>query len=130
VLTPVRATFRAVAVTVVPEAARLDARGWDRLEAIVEDALALRPVRLQRQLRILLRLIQMLPVIRWGRTFTELDGARRTRFLEALQNAPVFLLRRGFWGLRTLVFMGFYARPEAAAEIGYAAHVRGWEARS
>ena len=38
-------------------------------------------------------------------------------------------VRRGFWGLRTLVFMGYYARPEAAAAIGYRADVRGWEAR-
>jgi hypothetical protein len=129
VLAPVRATFRAVAVTVVPEAASLDEADWRRLEAIVEGALAARPARLQRQLRLLLRIIRVLPLARWGRTFDALDAERRTRILERLQDAPVFTLRRGFWGLRTLVLMGYYARPEAAAAIGYAANVRGWEAR-
>jgi hypothetical protein len=129
VLAPVRATFRAVAVTVVPEAASLGEEGWQRLEAIVEGALAARPARLHRQLRLLLRLIRVLPLARWGRTFDALGAARSTRVLERLQDAPVFILRRGFWGLRTLVLMGYYARPEAAATIGYAANVRGWEAR-
>ena len=64
-----------------------------------------------------------------GRRFSALDVARRTRFLLALQNSPVLLLRRGIWGLRTLVFMGYYGRPEAAALIGYRADARGWEAR-
>jgi hypothetical protein len=41
----------------------------------------------------------------------------------------MLLLRRGIWGLRTLAFMAYYERPEAAAEIGYRATARGWEAR-
>lgn len=36
--------FRAVAATVVPEAAQLDAAAWAELEQIVERALADRPV--------------------------------------------------------------------------------------
>ncbi len=66
------------------------------LERIVEQALASRPSRLQRQLVILIRAIE---------------------------------LRRGFWGLRTLALMGYYARPAAAASVGYHADPRGWEAR-
>lgn len=129
VLHGVRSIFRAVGQTVVPEAARLSAREWDAAEAIVERALATRPARLQRQLVMLIRLIQWLPLVRYGRPFTSLDPARRVRVLAALQDAPVLLLRRGFWGLRTLVLMGYYARPEAAREIGYRADPRGWEAR-
>jgi hypothetical protein len=129
VLGRVRPVFRAVAETVVPEAARLDEAGWRRLERIVEDALAMRPPMLHRQLRALLRVIHFLPVARWGRTFPALTPRQRERFLARLQDAPAFTLRRGFWGLRTLVLMGYYARPEAAAEIGYRAHVRGWDAR-
>jgi hypothetical protein len=33
------------------------------------------------------------------------------------------------WGLRTLILMGYYARPAAAAEVGGSAHRRGWAAR-
>jgi hypothetical protein len=58
-----------------------------------------------------------------------MDAAARQRMLAALEDSRSPLLRRGFWGLRTLILMGYYGRPGAAAEIGYAADPRGWEAR-
>jgi hypothetical protein len=116
-------------MTVVPTAASLDENGWADLERIVEDTLASRPARMRRQLQLLIRTIQLMPIARYGRPFTALDAARRTRVLRALESSPLLLLRRGLWGLRTLVFAGYYARPAAAAEIGYRAHVRGWAAR-
>lgn len=67
--------------------------------------------------------------MRWGRRFTALDAACRDRFLRALGDAPVLLLRRGVWGIRVLVQMGYYAQPAHAAAIGYRADPRGWEAR-
>lgn len=129
VLAPVRGVFRALAATFVPEASALDESGWAAAEAIVEQALAERPAAVRRQIGLLVRVLQFLPVLRWGRPFTSLDAAVRLRFLEALQRSPVLLLRRGVWGLRTLAFMGYYARPEAAGPIGYRADPRGWEAR-
>lgn len=128
-LAAVRPAFRAVATTVVPEAARLDEAEWAGLEGIVERALALRPPRLRRQLRTLIQLLEWLPLVRYGRRLTALDPARRARVLTRVQDAPVLLLRRGFWGLRTLILMGYYARPAARVEIGYRADARGWEAR-
>ena len=128
-LAPVRVPFRAIAATVVPDAARLDEHGWAALEAVIEEQLATRPAPLRRQLVVFIRLVDALPLARWGRRFRALDAARRTRVLEALQDAPVLLLRRGFWGLRTLVFMGYYTRPGVASAIGYRAHLRGWLAR-
>ena len=129
VLGAVRPVFRAVGQTVVPEAARLTEPEWAAVETIVERTLATRPPKLQRQLVTLVHLLQWLPLLRYGQPFTALDPDRRTRFLATMQDAPLILLRRGFWGLRTLVLMGYYARPEAATEIGYRAHPRGWEAR-
>lgn len=127
-LAAARPIFRAVAVTVVPAAAALDDSAWHDLETIVETAIAQRPPRLQRQLLVLLRAIELLPLARYGRRFSGLDPVRRTRFLRVLERAPLLLLRRGFWGLRTLVLMGYYARPAAAVAIGYRADPRGWEA--
>lgn len=129
VLRPVRAAFRALATTIVPEATALDENGWAELERIVEDALAGRPPKMRRQLRALIRVLQLRPLLRHGRTFTALDPERRARFLARIQDSRILLLRRGFWGLRTLVFMGYYARPAAAGAIGYRAHPRGWEVR-
>ena len=129
VLTAVSPTFRAIAATVVPETAALDAGGWAALEGIVEQALAPRPPRMRRQLVLLIRAIEWLPLLRYGRRFSLLDSARRARFLTALQESRLRLLRRGVWGLRTLALMGYYAQPRAAASIGYRADPRGWGAR-
>ncbi len=129
-LASVRDTFRAIAVTVVPEASALDEAGWIAFEALVEKTLARRPAGMRRQLVAFVRAIEHLPRLRWGRAFTALGPEERTRFLSGLEHAPALILRRGFWGLRTLVFLGYYARPEAAAAIGYRADARGWEART
>lgn len=129
VLAAVDPLFRALAQTVVPEAERLDDQGWRDLIALVEAALADRPEGMRRQLLMLIRLLGVLPFFRYGRTFLGLDSGRRRRFLESIQESPLLLLRRGFWGFRTLVLLGYYGRPEAAAEIGYRADPRGWEAR-
>lgn len=124
-----RATFRAIARTVVPEAAQLDETGWSELEATVEHALAGRPPRMQRQLRVLLRMIEQLPRVTTGRSFSSLDETSRTAFLDRLQHSPVKLIRRGIWGVRTLTLMGFYTRADAARSVGYRADARGWLAR-
>ena len=125
----VRPLFRALAQTFVPESAALDEQAWATAETIVERFLAGRPAAVRRQLRLLIRLLDLLPLLRYGRRFRSLDAARRLRFLEAAQNAPVLLVRRGIWGLRTLAFMAYYERPGAAAEVGYRADARGWEVR-
>jgi len=128
-LAPVRRTFRAAARTVVPESEGLDEAGWRELESTVEATLAARPRRLQRQLVLFVRVLDLLPVLRHGRRFHALPPASRTRVLESLQDSALLLLRRGFWGLRTLVYMGYYTRDAAAGEVGYRAQRRGWERR-
>ncbi len=129
VLAPVRGAFRALTTTFVPEARALDERAWADAEALVERFLAVRPEKVRRQVVLLVRLLDVLTLLRWGRRFTALDGERRHRFLESLQSAPLLLLRRGIWGLRTIAFLGYYGRSEAAAAVGYRADGRGWEAR-
>ena len=128
VLAPVRAVFRAVVVTVVPDAKQLDEPRWRALEELVEDALEIRPPTLRAQLQLFLRAIKWLPVLRFGRTFPALEDKQRSRVLRHLQDHPVERIRCGFWGLRTLAFLGYYGRPEGASAIGYAPDPHGWEA--
>ena len=128
VLAPVRAVFRAVVVTVVPDAKQLDDASWLALEALVEDALEIQPPTLRGQLQLFLRAIEWLPVVRYGRTFAALGDEQRSRVLRHLQNHPVERIRCGFWGLRTLAFLGYYGRPEGGRAIGYRPDPRGWEA--
>ena len=124
-----RDTFRAVAMSVVPEAAALDAVQWEEAEWIVARAIAARPARVQRQLTLLLRCLEWIPLFRYGHRLSRLDPARRAEFLDSLQTSRLLLVRRGVWGLRTLALMGYYGRPAALAAIGYRADPRGWEAR-
>ena len=128
VLAPVRAVFRAVVVTVVPDAKQLDEPNWLALEALVEDALEIRTPTLRRQLQLFLRAIEWLPVVRYGRTFTALGTEQRSRVFRYLQDHPVERIRCGFWGLRTLALLGYYGRPDGADAIGYRPDARGWEA--
>lgn len=125
----IRPVLRVIGVTVVPEAAQLDEQQWVALEEIVRGALASRPRALQRQFTLLVHAIQWLALLRYGSRFTALNAARRERFLEQLQNAPILLVRRGIWGLRTLLLMGYYGRESGGRAIGYRADPRGWRAR-
>ncbi len=124
-----RRTLRAVALVVVPDASSAAEDDWLEFERIVYSAIAARPQKLRSQLALFLRVIDFLPCLRYGSRFAGLPEAKRVAFLEALERAPLTLLRRGFWGLRTLVFMGWYARPAAAEAIGYRATPAGWDAR-
>ena len=120
--------FRAVVTTIAPESCALDDQGWRELIAAVEGLLRGRPESLRRQLGLFLGFIQWLPVVRYGRRFTGLKQETRTRVLAHLQNDPIQKVRVGFWGLRTIVFAGYYGRARAAQAIGYTATPQGWEA--
>jgi hypothetical protein len=120
-----RRMYRCLAGAIIFESDRIDADGWREEEGIFFDALAERPRRVRRQIELLLLVLYLAPVIRYGRTFTRLPVEKRRRFLEWVQNSPVRLLRLGFWGVRTLVFMGHYGRKEVAAQAGFRVNLRG-----
>jgi hypothetical protein len=117
----------AVGARLVPEVASLDDRERDSFRAIVDDSLADRPAALQRQLRVFLGLVEHGPALRFGRFFRRLAPDRQDRVLRWLQDAPVGLLRSGFWGMKALVLMGYYARPEVGPSISYTPSFRGNE---
>ena len=111
--------FVALAARIVPAAAALDADARERGLALVEDVLALRPARMRRELAIFLTVVRWLPALRYGRALDRLPPARQDAALAWFQDAPVALLRKGFWGLKTLAFLSYYGRPESGAAIGW-----------
>lgn len=119
----------AAAPAIVPAFERLDAVQRAEFASIIDRALGERPESVQRQFRLFLRVLDLAPLLRFGSRFRTLDVPRRARVLEGLQDSPLLLLRRGVWGVRTMALMGFYGRADAAAEIGYRADPRGWQAR-
>ena len=94
----------------------------------IEAALRGRPPRLRRGLRLLILALEWSPVIRHRRRFSSLDADLRAEVLDQVQRSPKLLLRRGFWGLRTLVLLGYYGRPAVRRTIGYRADADGWVA--
>jgi hypothetical protein len=121
--------FRAICVAVVPEAEQLDEGEWQEIEQIVHRALTSRPAGIRRQLALFVRVLDIISLLRTGHTLTGLAPHDRWALLDALSKSRLLLVRRGVWGLRTLAFMGYYARPSAAATIGYRASAAGWSAR-
>ena len=114
------AFFMLVAETVTPETAALDAGGRARMLDIVDGALMDRDPAVRRQFGTLLGVIRLAPLLRWGRPFDRLDGDRRSAVLRWFESCPIGLLRKGFWGLKVMVFMGYYGRQASWNEIGYA----------
>lgn len=128
-LEPVRPTFRAIAMAVVPELRSADQNEWAEIEAEIERALAERPHTMRRQLVSFLRLLDWWSRLRYGQRLTKLDAVKCTQLLALLERHRLSLIRRGMWGLRTLVFLGYYTRADVAEFIGYRAHKDGWSAR-
>ncbi len=124
-----RSAFRAVATCCVPETAAATASQWGALEAEVERALGARPPAMRRQLGVFLRLLDVAARLRYGTALSRLDQAQAGRLLGGFSRAPSLLLRRGVWGVRTLVFLGWYTQPEIVASLGYRADPAGWSAR-
>jgi hypothetical protein len=114
---------------IVPETTVLDEAGWLRLEEIISDNLADRPEKVRDQLSLFIRVAGFLPRLRFGRSLESLTGEQQARYLESLQDFPLLLIRRGFWGLRTLVYMGFYCQDRVRRGIGYGATTEGWGKR-
>jgi hypothetical protein len=113
----------------VPEAASLDAVAWGEAEAIITRALAPRPARVRRQIAVFLLLLEAISLARYRRRLAALTPPQRGALLESLSRSRLLLLRRGIWGVRTLSFMGYYARRDAARAIGYRATPGGWNTR-
>ena len=127
-LAPVRRPFRALATVFIPETAQADESAWQSLERIVADALATRPPALRRQVVLFVRLLDSYALLRHSRRLSALDDAKRRALVESIATSRLLLFRRGVWGLRTLVQMGWYGQPDVQRSLGYRASAAGWEA--
>ena len=77
----------------------------------------------RREVRGLLHLLEHSPLAlgagaRWSR-FSSAPAAAQDALLAAWQSSNLTVLRQGFQGLRSLVFMGYYRDPRTFAMLGY-----------
>lgn len=114
-----RAFLWALALALVPPSRDLSEERRKRYFAIVEDMLASRPAGMRRLLSVFLVVMRWLPLVRFGGRLDRLAPDRQRAALQWFEEFPVALVRTGFWGVKTLVMMGYYAQPEIARENGW-----------
>ena len=112
--------FWVLAKRIVPETVELDEDGRRRFFDIIDGALLDRPDNVRRQFSTFLSVIKKAPLIRYGKSFEKLTGDCQDAVLCWFEDCPVGLLRKGFWGLKAMVFMGYYGQPETNPVVGYA----------
>ena len=112
--------LQVLAARIVPETTDLDAAGLSRFFGIIDGALQDRPASVRRQFATFLGALRWAPLARYGSPFEKLRGDRQDAVLRWFEDCPVSLLRKGVWGLKAMVFMGYYGQPETNELVGYA----------
>jgi hypothetical protein len=112
--------LRVLAARIVPETAELDAAGQGRFFRIIDEALQDREPSVRRQFAVFLGVLRWAPLLRFGGALDRLPPERQDAALRWFEDCPVRLLRKGFWGLKAMVFMGYYGQPETNVLVGYA----------
>jgi hypothetical protein len=121
VLTPSTRRFLLVlAARLVPASAAYDASAREACLRLIDETLASRPAALRRQVALVLLMLRWAPALRFGRPLDRLEAGAQDLVLRWFQRCPVQAVRTGFWGVRTLVFLGCYGRPGAGVALGYA----------
>jgi hypothetical protein len=108
-----------LAARIVPESAGAPPQVTDPLLAAVDEELRPRPRLQQLEFKLLLFAIRWMTVPFTLHRFEHLPGERQDRWLRFLENAPLTLLRVGIWGLKTLVFLGYYTQDGVQQRIVY-----------
>jgi hypothetical protein len=112
--------LQVLAARIVPETTDLDAAGLSRFFGIIDGALQDRPEPVRRQFATFLGALRWAPLARYGSPFERLRDDRQDAVLRWFEDCPVSLLRKGVWGLKAMVFMGYYGQPETNELVGYA----------
>ncbi len=99
-----------LAACIVPETAGAPAQVTDALLSAIDEQLRPRPRLQQLEFKLLLLGLGGMTVLpmRW-----------QDRGLQLLENFPLRLVRVGIWGLKTLVFLGYYGQDPVERRIRY-----------
>ena len=116
---PAEPTIQALVATITPSLAGDHAqlrRVYSNFLYVYGDL----PADTRTKLSILVRVIETLSWLRYGRAFASLSPDRRTALCRWLADAPIPRLQAGFGGLRSLVLNATYTEPGMWERIGYA----------
>ncbi|MFV2071227.1 MAG: hypothetical protein ACC742_01060 [Thermoanaerobaculales bacterium] len=114
-----------LAARIAPDTVDLDTGGKSRFFGTIDEALQERTPAVRRQFGAFLGLLRWAPLVRFGGPFESLRPERQDAVLRWFEDCPIGLLRKGFWGLRVLVYMGYYGQTETWEAVGYAPNFDG-----
>ncbi len=127
-LTSLGPILRPMVETFIPNLRAMDRVEYQQMLAVIDAKLEVQPASARKQLRVFVRVLQWLPLFRFGRRFHKLSDDKRQKFFSALQDGRIEKFRIGLWGLRTLVYLGYYTKPSVQQSLGYAPNKLGWKA--
>jgi hypothetical protein len=120
VLGPAQARFLLrLAARIVPEVEDAEAEVKDCLVAIVDHALVLQAPSQRLLFKLLLFFLQWITVPFTLHRLERLPPAWQDAVLRLFEGAPLTILRAGIWGVKTLVFMGYYGQEVIERRIEY-----------
>ena len=99
-----------LAALVVPESAGAPARAINVMVGAVDDQLRPRPRLQQFAFKLLLIGLGWMAL---------LPAAWQVRLLQLLEGFPIRLVRVGIWGLKTLIYLGYYGQADVQRRIRY-----------
>jgi hypothetical protein len=114
-----RAFLLAIAPRIAPLSRPMTPAVGDAMLALIDGTLASRTPAMRRQFSLFLLLLRWLPCLRYLHPVDRLDGATQDAALRWFQDHPLQIIRGGFWGVRTLLLLGYYGQPDIGASIAY-----------
>ncbi len=114
-----RAFLWTLALVLVPPARELSTEQRTRFHTLIEDMLSTRPKIMVRLVGIFLAVLRWAPLLRFGGRLDHLPTEQQIRTLRWFEECPLGTIRTGFWGVKTLVFLGYYGQPEIARANGW-----------
>ncbi len=112
--------LRALALRLAPPVVKLDPSSWEEFYAIIARTFSELPARVRWQVRLFLFVLRWMTLPLHGGLFDLLAPKDQDEVLHWLEDHPWRLLRIAFWGVRALIFTGYYGNPGLWHKMGYA----------
>jgi hypothetical protein len=111
--------FEALQARLVPRSEKFETTERAESRRLINELVGKMPEANQRKLGLFLVIIDLISLFFGLKPFRKLSRDKQERVLAWLFDAPVGLLRKGFWGLNTLAKLGVYGQTSLYPEIGY-----------
>ncbi len=116
-----------LAKRIVPDIATLPEEEQMGVIGRIDDALASREPALRLQFLAFLKILKLSSLPRHFKTFDRIKPEQQDVMIKKFEDHAISKLRSGIWGVRTLIFMGYYGNPDRASQFHYTPSINGNE---